>query len=104
MLYCVINHNLCFSLGWLINYKAKGVSYVPQNFGFMDLESFTPVQKSITSNGSTLSVLWVGRYLQMEIRKVYRLDISSLYFQVSTTIKNTGDATVSSLYCKFVLR
>lgn len=66
----------------------------------MNLMALTPTQISITSNASTLSVMWIGQTAQIEMRQVYHLQLESLHFHVSTTLKNIGDSTMSSLYCK----
>lgn len=88
----------------MLKYKIGTSFSVPQNFGFLGYADITPVQFSITTNGSTLSAMWIGRNSDMEVRQVYTMDLTSLQVQVSMSIKNIGTSTASSLYCKSTAR
>ena len=62
-----------------------------------------PSSFTITSNGTTLSAIWVGENNDVQVRKVYHFDTSNLYFKTSVSVKNISPAPIKNLYCKLLL-
>lgn len=92
---------LILFLGWSVEYTSDetGNMYLP-NQGINELLSFEPSLIEITSEGSLISLLWVGRNDWVEVRKVIEFHETSLYLSVSVTIKNIGSTTLNDFYCK----
>lgn len=59
-----------------------------------------PSKILITSSGNQQSVLWMGTFGQLEVKKVIMLDVDKLYFTTSVVIKNVGSAALRDFYCK----
>jgi hypothetical protein len=68
--------------------------------GLMDREAASPSKILVSSSESELSVLWLGRVGQLEVKKLIRLGIRDLYFTTSVVVKNIGDSAISNFYCK----
>lgn len=59
-----------------------------------------PSKILITSSGNQQSVLWMGTFGQLEVKKVIMLDVDKLYFTTSVVIKNVGSTALRDFYCK----
>jgi hypothetical protein len=60
-----------------------------------------PSEIRISSDQGRQSVLWLGRFGNLEVRKVIQLQTDKLYFTTSVVVKNIGSATLRDFYCKF---
>ena len=68
--------------------------------GLMNLVSFLPSNFKITSTDTQQSILWIGTYGNLEVKKVLIFDNENLYFSTSVIIKYIGTSPIYDFYCK----
>ena len=88
--------------GWLFQYtEFNGTLHTVVNEGLMGHDIFKPSKIIITSTDSKQSMVWIGRYNNIEVKKITQFDNEKMYFSTSVTIKNIGSTTISDFFCKF---
>ena len=90
-------------VGWIVQYVDVEATKFIYNQGLIGGTDITPTTFTITSNGSTLSAIWVGNNGVMEIKKIYHFDTKDLYFKTSVSMKNISPRTLSNLFCKLYI-
>lgn len=55
----------------------------------------------VTSGSSQQSLLWVGRFGNVEVKKIVQLDNTKLYFTTSVVIKNIASTAITEIFCKY---
>jgi hypothetical protein len=90
-----------FLIGWIIQYKKASTTYSIYNMGLSGYTQLLPKKFSITSNGNKLSLIWISRNNDIEVRKIYQMNYNNAYVKCSVSIKNIGTSSLSNFYCKF---
>lgn len=71
--------------------------------GIVDVLDMRPSKFLITSTETEQSVLWIGTFGQLEVKKVVSFGIDQLYFTTSVTVKNVGNTTLTDFICKNII-
>ena len=83
--------------------KSDNTKPIFSSFGLMDRLDMKPHTILVSSNKQQQSVLWVGQFDQLEVKKIIQLGVNNEYFTVSVVIKNIGTTAITDFYCKFLI-
>ena len=86
-----------FIMQWTELGSTQGPTVNEDIQGYCDV---APSSFKITSNGNTLSSLWIGSYGNIVVKKATYFNANDFHFRTSVTVKNVGPNAMSNLYCK----
>jgi hypothetical protein len=95
-----MSSSISYCIGWLFKYTLSGKTNTLVSEGLMNRIGLRPIHFSISSDKDTVSVLWVARSTDLEMKKVHYIDMQNLHVTSSVTIKNLASTAMSNLYCK----
>lgn len=96
--FCVL-----YNPGWLVSYTRIDNSkptFIAE--GLMNRLDMLPYKMQVTSGEHQQSVLWAGRFGDLEVRKVVYLDNSKMFITTAVVVKNVGTTPITDFYCKHI--
>jgi hypothetical protein len=70
----------------------------------MKMETMFPSSLFVSSSATSQSLLWVGTYKEVQVKKVYRMDDLGMAIRMFVTITNIGSGTINDFFCKITLQ
>lgn len=84
----------------MISYYMNNIPIRHANMGYTGKQDVATSLLQITNSNDILSVIWIGKTLDIEIYKLIQLTNDHLYFRNTIKIKNIGKNTLTEVGCK----
>lgn len=85
-----------------MSYRQQGRLHTLQQDKFWSIMDFDAEELIITSDADTLSLMWVGKSQNLQISKVYDVDMEALHFTCRVVLTNVGSERLEDVMCKLV--
>jgi hypothetical protein len=89
------------NLGWLVKYTgSSGKATNLMSEGLMEKTDMLASEMRITSSSSAQSMLWLGTFGEVSVKKVITFDANDAFLHIAVYVKNIGPVTLKDFYCK----